>query len=270
MCPTREEAERVLRQAKYKLKHADDEEEEDPFLSTATAARYLRGYKNENVAAKNMASTYQYRRLVHANDLGTNQDTYKTVWTELAKRNMFLAAKSDGATPPSPVLILRKRGDAFDKGDFEEYRRAFFFTLDCTARIADAELAIQDPIKQQTGQWVLVMDMAGYSSKNSPPLSVSLETMRIFQNHFPERAKRIVIIDAPNAFAILWRMLSPFIESVTREKFMFLSRSQGDEELRRILGETIWGCIEMDMVKGKEISAQLMIDAGLLRSMEVL
>ncbi|CAN8077062.1 unnamed protein product [Agarophyton chilense] len=270
MHPTIEQAEEVLRRARSHLEELGIAVQDgDAFLTIATAARYLRGYKDEKVGSKNMASTFQYRKLVQADDLGTDYSSYKTVWTELKKRSMFLASKCDGQVPPSPVLILRKREDAFDKRDFEEYRRAFFFTLECTAKIADAEFSHKDPIEQQTGQWVIVMDMEGYNSKNSPPLSVSLETLRIFQNHFPERAKRIVILDAPRAFSILWRMLSPFMDNVTRQKFVFVSRCDGPERLKDVLGEAVWNCVQMDLQKGKETSAQLMIDAGLLRPLEM-
>lgn len=246
------------------------EESEDPkassFLSVATAARYLRGYKDESKAAKNMLATYKYRRMVHADDLGTSEATYRTVWTELEKRSMFLGALSDGDEPSSPVLILRKRGEAFDKEDFEGYRRAFFYTLDVTAKLADKMLGYEDDMQRQTGQWVLVMDMVGYSSKNSPPLNVTVETLRIFQSHFPERAKRIVVLDAPRAFSMLWAIVKPLIDPVTRDKFLFTSRSMGVERLREQVGKCVYDCIEMDLEEGKKASAGYMVSHGYLRA----
>lgn len=237
------------------------------FLTVATAARYLRGYKDEPKAARNMLHTYHYRHLLHADDLGTSEETFRTVWTELEKRSLFLGALSDGAHPPSPVLILRKRGEAFEKQDFEEYRRAFFFTLDVTARLADKQLGYEDEMSRQKGQWVIVMDMLGYSSKNSPPLNVSIETLRIFQNHFPERAKRIIVLDAPRAFSIFWTVVRPLIDPVTRNKFTFTSRSIGDDALKQLVGNVVYECINMELEKGKELSAKFMMDNGFLRAM---
>lgn len=248
--------------------HLSSEEQSDQlshrFLTEGTAARYLRGYKDEAKAARNMLATYRYRRLVHAEDLGTCQATFRTVWDELKKRSMFLASLSDGDDPRSPVLILRKKGEAFQKEDFEDYRRAFFFTLDCTAKLADAGLSSVGDRDAQKGQWVIVMDMLGYSSKNSPPIGVSIETMRIFQNHFPERAKKIVILDAPRAFNILWRIVSPMIDPVTRAKFLFTSRSIGEDGLREQVSPTVLECINKDLEAGKRASADLMIEAGFL------
>lgn len=260
-----EDAERVLQLLKNQL--TDEEQNEAvaaPFLSTGTAARYLRGYKDEEKAAKNMLATYGYRRLVCAEDLGKAEATYRTVWTELGKRSMFLASLLDGTDPPSPVLILRKRGEAFEKEDFEDYRRAFFFTLDCTAKLADRSLESGDAQSEQRGQWVIVMDMLGYDSKNSPPLGVSIETLRIFQHHFPERAKRIIVLDAPRAFSILWRLVRPMIDPVTREKFLFTSRSLGEASLREQVGSVVLNCINVDLDEGKKESAKRMVDAGFL------
>lgn len=115
---------------------------------------------------------------------------------------------------------------------------------------------------------MIVMDMAGYSSKNSPPLGVSMETLRIFQHHFPERAKKIIVLDAPRAFNILWRVVRPMIDSVTREKFLFTSRTLGEESLREQVGDDVLDCINMDLDKGKDESARLMVNAGFLLPQE--
>eukprot|EP00177_Eucheuma_denticulatum_P002031 GFKZ01003636.1.p1 GENE.GFKZ01003636.1~~GFKZ01003636.1.p1 ORF type:complete len:271 (-),score=44.95 GFKZ01003636.1:79-891(-) len=267
MQPASQQATRVVDLVTAQLTHEESEDSKaSSFLSLATAARYLRGYKDESKAAKNMLATYRYRRVVQADDLGTSEATYRIVWTELEKRSMFLGALSDGDEPSSPVLIMRKRGEAFDKEDFEEYRRAFFFTLDVTAKLADKMLAREDDMERQTGQWVLVMDMAGYSSKNSPPLNVAIETLRIFQSHFPERAKRIIVLDAPRAFNMLWAIVKPLIDPVTRNKFLFTSRSIGRERLVEQVGQCVHDCIEVDLDAGKETSAGFMVSNGYLRA----
>lgn len=236
------------------------------FLSLGAAARYLRGYGDDRKAARNLLATFRYRRDIGVNNLGTDVSTCGTVWSEMSKRSMFIGSITDGQVPPSPVLILRKRGEAFDKADFEEYRQAFFYTLDVTAKLADNGI-VGEGIDSQKGQWVIVMDMRGYSSKNSPPIGVSMETMRIFQNHFPERAKKIVILDAPRAFGFLWRMISPFIDKVTRDKFLFVERDgNNDDKLKELLGEEVSKCIEVDLEEGKANSAKIMIEGGFLRA----
>ena len=46
--------------------------------------------------------------------------------------------------------------------------------------------------------------MAGMTRSNSPPVSVSLATLRIFANHYPERLHRCFFVDAPAVFGYLW------------------------------------------------------------------
>lgn len=255
----------LLHRVKETLQSADSRDDlTSSFLSVSTAARYLRAYKDEAKAAKNMVATYEYQKLVRADTIGTNPATHHIIWRELQKRSMFIGAVSDGNTPSSPIVVLRKKAERFEAEDFEDYRSAFFFTLACVAEIADRQLGMEDPLKAQCGQWFLVMDMNGYSSKNSPPLNVSMETMRIFQNHFPERAKKIVIVDAPMVFTVLWKAIKPFIDPVTRPKFAFVSRSDGEEELKRRFGETFWECLNVELEEAKRSSAQLMVDQGLL------
>lgn len=269
MAVSLERAKHVLQLVKNFLTEKDPTDNQTAsFLSISTAARYLRGYKDDLKAAKYMLATHQYRCLLHTDGLGTNEDTYHTVWTELKKRNMFIATVSDGDDPPSPVLILRKKGEGFEKQDFEDYRRSFFFTLDCIAKIADQQLAIDDVLLSQTGRWVVVLDMDGYSSKNSPPWSVTIETLRIFENHFPERAKRLIILDAPFAFSMLWKMVKPIMHPVTREKFVFISRSIGEAAMEEQAGSTVYACINMDLEAGKQNNAKVLMDRGFLKQQD--
>ena len=46
--------------------------------------------------------------------------------------------------------------------------------------------------------------MAGMTRANSPPLNVSLATLRIMANHFTERLCKCFFVDAPAVFGYLW------------------------------------------------------------------
>lgn len=67
--------------------------------------------------------------------------------------------------------------------------------------------------------WLLNMD--GYTSRNSPPFSVSLETMNILQSHYPERLGLAIVTQAPTVFKMLWTAIGPFLDPVTKEKVRF-------------------------------------------------
>lgn len=235
------------------------------FINEGTAARYLRAYGTVAKAARNMALTLKYRQNIGADAFGKDRQTSEIFRMEMKKRGLFIAAKSDGDVPPSPILVLRKRKEAFDMADFEDFRRFLFYSLDCTARIADIGInGDASTVVEERGQWVVVMDMANYKEANSPPMSVTRETIRIFQNHFPERAKRVVIVDAPTAFLILWRLVRLFMEPVTRQKFIFVNRLDGQEVLAEHLGKPVVDCIDMDMEHGKEWTIQTLVQMNLL------
>lgn len=255
------------------------------FLSIASAARYLRGYGHDpHKAGRNLAATHDYFHRFGLGTLGQDADSAKLIWTELKRRNMFIGSYDDddgigddcgddvdSSNPrqdkKSPIVVIRKRSEAFDMAEFDDYRKSFVFVLHCTAVMADRQEwrgVTEDDIDGQVGQWVIIMDMKSFDKANSPPFSVTMETIRIFQRHFPERAKTIVIVDAPAAFSLIWRVVSPLIDSVTRKKFVFVSRSNGEEELSKQLGPTVVKVINMDLDEGKRTGAKLMVEHGLL------
>jgi polyribonucleotide 5'-hydroxyl-kinase len=48
--------------------------------------------------------------------------------------------------------------------------------------------------------------MQGSSMSNSPPLSVSRETMALLGDHYPERLGLVICVDPPFFFQILWKV----------------------------------------------------------------
>lgn len=62
----------------------------------------------------------------------------------------------------------------------------------------------------------------GYSRANSPPLSVTLATLRIFANHYPERLEQVIFVDAPAVFSLLCGAIKPFVDPVTARKVRFV------------------------------------------------
>ena len=69
---------------------------------------------------------------------------------------------------------------------------------------------------------VLLIDFAGYSTLNSPPMKTSQATLSILQNQYPERLHSAYICRAPWIFSAFWTMISPFIDPVTYAKINFV------------------------------------------------
>ena len=73
---------------------------------------------------------------------------------------------------------------------------------------------------RQYGQITVVMDLAGLAFQHMTPKAVSIlrANQKISSSNYPERLKRMVIINAPFTFRYTWRLIQSFINSRTRHK----------------------------------------------------
>lgn len=68
--------------------------------------------------------------------------------------------------------------------------------------------------------WLLEMD--GYSPRNSPPFTVTKQSISILQNHYPERLGWAILSRPPCIFSFLWRAINPFLDQDTRDKVVMV------------------------------------------------
>ncbi|EPY20870.1 cellular retinaldehyde-binding protein/triple function domain-containing protein [Strigomonas culicis] len=71
-------------------------------------------------------------------------------------------------------------------------------------------------------KWVCVTDFETYSHfKDSKP-SMGISVIQTIQNHYPERLGKMICINPPGIFWVLWKLFHPVIDPVTRSKVEFL------------------------------------------------
>jgi len=75
------------------------------------------------------------------------------------------------------------------------------------------------------GKMIVVMDFRGYSLFTAPPMKTSKATLTILQNHYPERLCRFIVLHAPGIFSGFYKVISPFIDPVTKAKINFITGS---------------------------------------------
>lgn len=68
--------------------------------------------------------------------------------------------------------------------------------------------------------WLL--EMEGYSPKNSPPFAVTKQSINVLQSHYPERLGHAVIAKPPCIFNLAWNAFYPFPDRDTRDKNIFV------------------------------------------------
>mmetsp|Transcript_4555 Transcript_4555/g.12852 ORF Transcript_4555/g.12852 Transcript_4555/m.12852 type:complete len:302 (+) Transcript_4555:242-1147(+) len=96
-------------------------------------------------------------------------------------------------------------------------------------------MTFPSPEPSPDGKAVVVMDFRGYSFFNNPPMRASKATLSIFQNHYPERLHKFIVLNAPTIFYGFYKVISPFIDPVTKAKVQFVVGS--DEQQRKVLDE---------------------------------
>ncbi|KAF1982418.1 CRAL/TRIO domain-containing protein [Aulographum hederae CBS 113979] len=67
----------------------------------------------------------------------------------------------------------------------------------------------------------LVINFAGPSGGGNPSVTQGKQTLNILQNHYPERLGRALISKLPWFISTFFKLISPFIDPVTREKMKF-------------------------------------------------
>mmetsp|Transcript_22915 Transcript_22915/g.53083 ORF Transcript_22915/g.53083 Transcript_22915/m.53083 type:complete len:316 (-) Transcript_22915:1059-2006(-) len=85
-------------------------------------------------------------------------------------------------------------------------------------------------------QMVVFLDAGCIQSKCAPSLQTVKELVSILQKHYPQRLKSLVVLDPPFWLRTMYTMLSPFLDSRTRQKFQLAS---GEKEQKKIFQEIL-------------------------------
>ena len=112
-----------------------------------------------------------------------------------------------------PTVFMRPRKE-YSGGDNDERIRWVVYVMEMASHLADRY--------SPDGKMTWLIDFIGYDRKTSPPFKVSLQTLNIVQNHYPERLGKAVNWMPPFLFEIFWKAIKPFVDPVTREKLVFL------------------------------------------------
>ena len=96
--------------------------------------------------------------------------------------------------PAHPV----RRNEERYTGNDEERMQWLVYTLEAACALADAGAA--------DGKMTWLIDFVGYTRKHQPPIKVTLHTLSLLQNHYPERLGLAVCFQPPLLFDLAWKV----------------------------------------------------------------
>ncbi|CAL4959644.1 unnamed protein product [Urochloa decumbens] len=127
-----------------------------------------------------------------------------------------------------PILVgFLARHYSADR-DMPEYKSfvVYFFDKIC-ARI---------PRGQE--KFLAIVDLQGWGYANCD-VRAYIASIEIMQNYYPERLGKALMINVPYIFVKVWKtMIYPFIDTNTRDKFVFVEDKNLHETLRQEIDET--------------------------------
>jgi len=86
-------------------------------------------------------------------------------------------------------------------------------------------------------KFLVVVDLKGWGYANCD-VRAYIAAIEIMQNYYPERLGKALMIHVPYLFMKAWKMVQPFIDANTKDKFVFVDDKKLEETLRRELDET--------------------------------
>ena len=89
--------------------------------------------------------------------------------------------------------------------------------------------------KKEVSKQVVILDLAGMSyAVDRIALNYVTSSLTMDQNNYPERLKKLYILNAPWFFTGIWAIVSPFLDAKTRDKINILGGDFLDTLLQEI------------------------------------
>lgn len=177
------------------------------FCSDACLVRYLRSVKHGSVdaALARLKHTLEWRASYKPYEI-----TPKDVEPEAVTGKLYVDGFDAHGRPVVYMLPFRENST-----DWDRMVRHLVFNL---------EMAIRLLPETGDGKVCLLIDYSSF--KNNVPMGVSKRVLDILQNHYVERLGVAMMHDAPAMLSVFWKIISPFLDPVTKGKIHFTKKGQ--------------------------------------------
>lgn len=87
-------------------------------------------------------------------------------------------------------------------------------------------------------KFLCIVDLKGWGWYSNCDVRAYIAAIEILQNYYPERLAKALMINVPYMFMKAWKLVYPFIDNKTRDKFVFIDDKSLQETLRREIDES--------------------------------
>ncbi|KAF9976763.1 hypothetical protein BGZ73_007898 [Actinomortierella ambigua] len=173
------------------------------WANDACLLRYLRGRK-WNVSDAKQAVEYSIR---WRDEFGPDRPDRKALWLETTPGKIYVSG-FDGES--RPLVYMRPRLENTQASD-TQIKHVVFHLETALALMPEGVETLS-----------IIIDFHGSSMRTSPGAAVAKQIIDVLGNQFPERLGKAYIIHAPWFFFPFYKLISPWIDPVTKAKIHFV------------------------------------------------
>ncbi|KAG0222796.1 hypothetical protein BGW42_006327 [Actinomortierella wolfii] len=173
------------------------------WANDACLLRYLRGRKwNVEEAKQAVEQSIRWR-----DEFGPDRPDRKTLWLETTPGKVYVSGFDNESRP---LVYMRPRLENTQASD-TQIRHVVF-------HLETAIALMPEGVENLT----IIIDFLGSSMRTSPGAAVAKQIIDVLGNQFPERLGKAYIIHAPWFFFPFYKLVSPWIDPVTKAKIHFI------------------------------------------------
>jgi CRAL/TRIO domain len=158
------------------------------------------------------------------------QELRRLIEADLAKQQAYCRGHDkDGLA----IMIQRSRtakDKDLDNGGEDGFVATVLYTMERAIAVTESHSV------GQLEKIMVVLDFKTFKSSLAPSWNAIKRVATILQNRYPERLKKLVVIDPPFWMRTMYSLLSPFLDPETKAKFVVVS---GDAKKQSILSEFV-------------------------------
>jgi len=217
--------EEVEREGCRKILEALSEEEKECLADRNHVLRHFRAEKGDiESATKKLKQTLAWRKefevekIKHCFDEGGDEELRSI----LSRENETGKVYARGYDKEGRAILYLTPGMENTKDEIDQMRHLVYQmerAIACTAKKSGKE------------KINIIINFKGFKIRNAPPMSTTRYTVDILQLHYCERLHRSYVCNPPMVFRTFWAMVSPFLDSVTKEKIIFVHGEPGKKIL---------------------------------------